>query len=131
MSTLTWVVWPPALVWPESGTTEYSCRSRAASMTICAHFMCILADMEKPTPAALPNPDDLLVLLAVARSGRFTTAAESLGLNHTTVSRRIASLEQALGGRVLSRTVGVWELTELGRKATEAAEGVESAVARL
>ncbi|MEO6200376.1 MAG: LysR family transcriptional regulator [Cryobacterium sp.] len=82
-------------------------------------------------PAPLPNPDDLLVLLAVARTGRFTTAADSLDLNHTTISRRIASLEKALGGRVLSRTVGGWELTDLGRLATQAAEGVESAVALL
>lgn len=78
-----------------------------------------------------PNPDDLLVLLAVSRAGRFTTAAESLGLNHTTVSRRIAALEKTLAGRVLSRTVGGWELTELGRRATLAAEEVESAVATL
>ena len=42
------------------------------------------------------NPDDLLVLLAVSRSAKFTTAAQVLGLNHTTVSRRIAALEKAL-----------------------------------
>jgi DNA-binding transcriptional LysR family regulator len=77
---------------------------------------------------SLPNPDDLLVLLAVARTGRFTAAAESLGLNHTTISRRINSLERALGGRVLSRAAGGWELTELGRRAATAAEEVEAAV---
>nr|WP_255368764.1 LysR family transcriptional regulator [Agromyces sp. CF514] len=85
--------------------------------------MCIIADVA--------NPDDLLVLLAVARTGRFTTAAESLGLNHTTVSRRIANLEQALGGHVLARSVGGWELTELGRRAMHAAEAVELALGRL
>ncbi|MBB5641817.1 LysR family transcriptional regulator [Cryobacterium roopkundense] len=78
-----------------------------------------------------PNSDDLLVLLAVARTGRFTLAAESLGLNHTTVSRRITALEKALDGRVLSKTVGGWELTDLGSRAVEAAENVESAVALL
>ncbi|MFE1645516.1 LysR family transcriptional regulator [Microbacterium sp. P01] len=78
-----------------------------------------------------PDPHDLLVLLAVARGGRFTTAAATLGLNHTTVARRIAALEAALGGRVLARTVGGWELNELGRRAVRAAEGVESAVALL
>ena len=78
-----------------------------------------------------PNPDDLLILLAVARSGRFTTAAEGLGLNHTTISRRIAALEKVLGGRVLARTVGGWELTELGRRAAGAAEHIETAVARI
>ena len=54
-----------------------------------------------------PNPDDLLVLLAVSRTGKFTTAAQHLGLNHTTVSRRIAALEKALGGRVLARITGL------------------------
>jgi DNA-binding transcriptional LysR family regulator len=88
--------------------------------------------MLDPSAAApSPNPHDLLVLLAVAHSGRFTTAAESLGLNHTTVSRRIAALEKTLGGRVLSRTVGGWELTDLGRRAALAAEEVASAVATL
>lgn len=94
--------------------------------------MCIIADMTfLPAPAPLPNPDDLLVLLAVARTGRFTTAADSLDLNHTTISRRINALEKVLGGRLLSRTVGGWELTDLGRRATQAAEGVESALALL
>ena len=78
-----------------------------------------------------PNPDDLLVLLAVARSGRYTTAADTLGVNHTTISRRIAALERDLGGRVLSRTVGGWELTDLGSRAFEAAERVEGAVSVL
>ena len=83
------------------------------------------------TASRQPNPDDLLVLLAVARSGRYTTAADSLGVNHTTISRRISALERDLGGRVLSRTVGGWELTDLGRRAFEAAESVESAVSVL
>ena len=74
-----------------------------------APLVCRIADMNA-------NPDDLLVLLAVSRSAKFTTAAQSLGLNHTTVSRRIAALEKALGGRVLSRASGGWELTDLGRR---------------
>lgn len=78
-----------------------------------------------------PSADDLLVLLAVGRSGRFVSAAEELGLNHTTVSRRIAALEQTLGGRVLTRVVGGWELTDLGRDALAAAEAVETAVRSL
>ncbi|MGV9678673.1 LysR family transcriptional regulator [Nocardia sp. NPDC003482] len=78
-----------------------------------------------------PSADDLLVLLAVGRSGRFVSAADELGLNHTTISRRIAALEHALGGRVLTRVTGGWELTELGREALAAAEAVESAVRSL
>ena len=82
-------------------------------------------------PSSGPNPDHLLVLLAVARTGRFTTAAESLGINHTTVSRQIAALEKNLGGRVLARTIGGWELTDLGRRVAQAAEDVEKAVASI
>ncbi|MEE2033704.1 helix-turn-helix domain-containing protein, partial [Rhodococcus chondri] len=64
-----------------------------------------------------PSADDLLVLLAVGRTGRFTTAADDLSVNHTTIARRIAALEKSLGGRVLARVSGGWELTELGRSA--------------
>jgi DNA-binding transcriptional LysR family regulator len=77
------------------------------------------------------NPDDLLVLLAVSRSAKFTTAAQALGLNHTTVSRRIAALEKALGGRVLARATGGWELTDLGVQAVQVAEQVEAVVGTL
>ncbi|MCT9625863.1 LysR family transcriptional regulator [Pseudarthrobacter equi] len=77
------------------------------------------------------NPDDLLVLLEVSRSAKFTTAAQALGLNHTTVSRRIAALEKSLGGRVLARAAGGWELTELGGRAVRVAEQVEEVLATL
>ncbi|GAA2223453.1 LysR family transcriptional regulator [Herbiconiux moechotypicola] len=87
--------------------------------------------MSTTTPGSAPDPSDLLVLLAVSRTGRFTTAGESLGLNHTTVARRIAALERELGGRVLSRAPGGWEPTELGARAVRAAEGVERAVAAI
>ncbi|WP_026041218.1 LysR family transcriptional regulator [Arthrobacter sp. TB 23] len=91
-------------------------------MTNSAPRYCENADM------SFPNPSDLLILLTVSRSGRFTTAAEALELNHTTVSRRIAALEKSLGGHVLVRASGGWELTELGFRAVAAAERVASAV---
>ena len=83
------------------------------------------------SPARRLSADDLLVLLAVGRTGKYTTAAEELGLNHTTISRRIAALEEAMGGRVLARVAGGWELTDLGRGALTAAETVETAVRSL
>lgn len=94
-------------------------------MTTSAPSLCNTAHM------ADPNAQDLLVLQAVARSGRYTTAAHTLGLNHTTVSRRIAALEKALGGRVLSRAVDGWELTALGARAVAAATEIAAAVAHL
>jgi len=77
------------------------------------------------------SADDLLVLLAVGRTGRFVSAADELGINHTTISRRIAALEQAVGGRLLARVAGGWELTDLGRDALAAAEAVEAAIGTL
>ena len=64
-----------------------------------------------------PQLEALMTFLAAARLGRYTAAAEVLGVNHSTVSRRIASLEDAMGGRVLVRTASGWEVTELGRRA--------------
>ncbi|RAN78191.1 LysR family transcriptional regulator [Bacillus sp. SRB_336] len=78
-----------------------------------------------------PSPDDLLVLLTVARLGRFTAVANALETTHTTVSRRILALEKQLGGRTLERTPQGWELTELGRAAVAAAEGIESSLSSL
>lgn len=75
--------------------------------------------------------DDLLVLLAVARTGRFSRAGARLGVDHTTVSRRIAALEESLGGRVLVQSAGGWELTELGHNALKAADSIEAAISRL
>lgn len=74
------------------------------------------------------DPGDLLVLLTVARRGRFTAAAQELGVNHTTVSRRVAALERAVGGRVLMLTGIGWELTELGRELLGPAEAIETAL---
>ncbi|RDH78628.1 LysR family transcriptional regulator [Mycolicibacterium moriokaense] len=105
-----------------------------AAMAKTAGSICKNAVMSSavPPPAGRrPSADDLLVLLAVGRSGRYTTAAEELGLNHTTISRRIAALEESIGGRVLARVAGGWELTDLGREALAAAEAVESAMRSL
>ncbi len=88
-----------------------------------------------PTPTAPPSNDPpleaLLTFLAVARRGRYTAAAEVLGVNHSTVSRRITALETAMGGRVLVRTTGGWEVTSLGRRAVVIAERIEASLREL
>ncbi len=48
--------------------------------------------------------DDLRVFLAVYRQGTFAGAAQELGVDATTVSRRVAALETALGVKLLQRT---------------------------
>src|ERR1700712_452424 len=96
-----------------------------------AALVCKNADMAGNHPLKRLSADDLLVLLAVGRSGRYVAAAEQLGIDHTTVARRISALEQSIGGRVLARPAAGWELTELGRDALSAAETVESALRSL
>ncbi|HET8932926.1 MAG TPA: LysR family transcriptional regulator [Polyangiales bacterium] len=48
--------------------------------------------------------DDLRVFLAVLRAGSFSGAAEALGIEQSTVSRRVASLEAELGQPLFDRT---------------------------
>lgn len=102
-------------------------------MTNIAPALCKNADVVfgHTDPPRLPRADDLLILLAVGRTGRYNTAADDLGVNHTTISRRVAALESSLGGRVLVKAGNSWELTELGRAALGAAETVEAAVKSL
>lgn len=61
------------------------------------------------------STDDLRYLLAVARAGRLVSAAALLGVDHTTVRRRLDRLEAALGVRLLDRGADGWELTAIGR----------------
>lgn len=75
--------------------------------------------------------DDLLMLLAVARTGRYTAAAQLRGVDHTTVARRIGALEEALGGRLVTQSGRGWELTALGHHAAETAGRIETAMSHL
>lgn len=86
---------------------------------------------ERRCVGQLPSPDDLLILLTVARLGRFNAVAETLGTTHTTISRRILALDRQLGGRTLERSPHGWELTELGASAVAAAEAIEETLGTL
>ena len=71
------------------------------------------------------NWDDLRVFLSVARAGRVAAAARALGVEHSTVARRIASLEADLGAALFYRTAGGYQLTPEGRAALAGAEAME------
>lgn len=59
---------------------------------------------------------DLMAIFAhVAQSGSFTAAALQLGLPKSTVSQRVAELEERLGLRLLHRSTRKLSLTEAGR----------------
>lgn len=68
---------------------------------------------------------DLRVLLAVGRSGVLSAAARRLAVDETTVARRIARAEAALGVRLFHRADGRWHPTEAGAAALARAERVE------
>ncbi|MET0703523.1 MAG: LysR family transcriptional regulator [Mycobacterium sp.] len=72
--------------------------------------------------------DDLRYLAAVVETGRLTSAAKKLGVDHSTVSRRLQALEQTLGARLLARVDEGWVLTEPGRAVIEHARIIERAV---
>jgi len=72
--------------------------------------------------------DNLRFFLEVARTQRLTDAARVLEVDHTTVGRRITTLERAVGQRLFDRAPGGWRLTDAGKRLLPRAEVVESAV---
>ena len=73
------------------------------------------------------NWDDLKFFLEVARTRKASAAAKRLGVDYTTVSRRISSLEGSLGTLLFekSRTSG-FVLTAEGQRLLAYAESIES-----
>ncbi len=69
--------------------------------------------------------DDLRIFLAVARSGSITGAAKRLAVQHSTVSRRLRSLEERLGTRLLERMKSGYVLTEAGEELFLSARKIE------
>ncbi len=59
--------------------------------------------------------DDALIFTRVVECHSFTQAAQGLGMQKSTVSRRIALLEERLGVRLLNRTTRKLRLTEVGQ----------------
>ena len=71
------------------------------------------------------NWDDVRIFLAVARAGQILGAARRLELNHATVSRRIAALEDALRTKLFRRLTTGSELTPAGERFLDIAERME------
>lgn len=75
--------------------------------------------------------DDLRYFLAVARTGRLTTAAQRMGTDHATVSRRVKALEEQLGAALFNRSPRGYALSEQGETLLRHAEAIESTAARI
>jgi DNA-binding transcriptional LysR family regulator len=74
------------------------------------------------------EPNDLLIFARVAEAGSFSRAAERIGLPKSTVSRRVAFLEEQLGERLMLRTTRRLALTEFGLQLLEHARQVAAEV---
>ena len=88
----------------------------------------IVLKMEQLNAEQGIDPNDLLIFAHVAELGSFSRAAERLGWPKSTVSRRLAALEQRMGERLLLRTTRRQTLTELGQQLLEHARQVVAEV---
>ena len=75
--------------------------------------------------------DDIALFLALVRHRSLSHAARSLSLTHSTVGRRIKTLEAALGAKLFERTPGGFLLTDRGEDLLREAEGIEAHVAQI
>ncbi|WP_437315778.1 LysR family transcriptional regulator [Sorangium sp. So ce385] len=86
-------------------------------------------------PVGRPPADvdwaDLRVFLEVARAGSFSAAARKLGIEQSTVSRRMATFERTLRVAVFDRHPGGSMLTPLGEQLRRHVESMEAGADQL
>ncbi|KAB2669729.1 LysR family transcriptional regulator [Brucella tritici] len=70
--------------------------------------------------------DDVRYFLAVAHGGSVRAAAKRLGINHSTVLRRIAQLERQLGAQMFEKQPSGYHLTAAGEEVLEFAAQMEA-----
>ena len=70
--------------------------------------------------------DDVRYFLAAARGGSVRAAAARLGVNHATVLRRIAQLEERLGTQMFEKLPSGYRLTAAGEEVLEFADQMQA-----
>lgn len=75
--------------------------------------------------------DDVRYFLAAARGGSVRAAARRLGVNHATVLRRIAQLEERLGAQMFEKLPSGYRLTAAGEEVLELADQMETSSLQL
>lgn len=98
-----------------------------------AFIICNLANIRRGAPpptgpgteARFLDWDDLRYFLAVAREGSLAGAAKRLGVNHSTVFRRIRAFEDRLGARLFERRREGYGLTVAGEEMHATAERID------
>jgi DNA-binding transcriptional LysR family regulator len=77
------------------------------------------------TTAQALSWDDVRYFLELARQGKLTATARVLGVEHSTVARRVGALEARLGLRLFDRLPKSWSLTAEGEGLLEHARRIE------
>lgn len=78
------------------------------------------------------NWNDLRYILAISRGRTLAAAARLLGVNDTTVARRLVAMQEAIGMRLYQRlTDGTLQLTTAGERAALHAEKIEREIGAL
>jgi len=75
--------------------------------------------------------DNLRYFLELSRAGTLTAAARRLGVDHTTVARRIQALERGIGAQLFLREASGHRLTEAGRRLLPQVEDMEQSFRKL
>lgn len=82
-----------------------------------------------PDQATEIDWDDFRFVLAITRGGTVSAAAKQLGVDHTTVIRRVDRLERQLSAKLFDRRKTGYQLTEAGHRVASSAEVMESTIA--
>lgn len=99
--------------------------SDAAHWTAAANLQNARAKLHN---GAMFDWSDLRYLIAVSQHGSTLAAARELGVNQSTVHRRLAELERRVGLPLVRRHPGGYRLTELGEALIGSVLSVEAAV---
>ncbi|MGO1120569.1 LysR family transcriptional regulator [Rhodovibrionaceae bacterium A322] len=79
----------------------------------------------------MENWDDMRIFLAVARAGSGAGGARHLGLDQSTVSRRLKAFERRLGSRLFERKAEGQVLTLAGQRMLETAQRIDQDICEL
>ena len=72
--------------------------------------------------------NDLSIVLEICRAGTLAGAARALGVNHSTVFRRLNNIEDKMGVRFFERLPHGYVMTGAGEAAMRAAENIDDVV---
>ena len=78
----------------------------------------------------MDNWDDYRLILALHRGKTLRNAAQKLQMNHSTVSRRLASLNKKYGSDIFDLSPKGYRLTSLGEPLLNSAEEIEQCIIR-